>query len=138
MDAEYHDQWAMRIAEGEWMGKEVFFRAPLYPYFLGAIYTALGHDYYLARLIQLILGSISCVLVYLVGREIFNWRVGLVASLIASFYGVFIYFDGELVYASRTTSHRAKHIWMGHPSDLGSPCPWSTLEVDYVKVERLP
>ena len=103
MDAEYHDQWATRIAAGEWIGEEVFFRAPLYPYFLGAIYALFGHDYYVARLIQLILGSVTCILVYLIGRQIFNWKVGLIASLIASSYGVLIYFDGELLITSLMT-----------------------------------
>jgi hypothetical protein len=49
-----------------------------------------------------------------------------------------IYLDGDLAYSSQKTPHRATSVWIGHPSDLGSPCPWGTLEIDYVKVERLP
>lgn len=97
MDGEYHDEWAMRISEGDWIGEEAFFRAPLYPYFLAIIYKIFGHNYYLPRLIQFIMGSMSCIFIYLIGREMFNRRVGLIASLVASFYGIFIYFEGELL-----------------------------------------
>jgi hypothetical protein len=37
MDELYHDQWARELAAGNWAGSEVFFRAPLYPYFLGIL-----------------------------------------------------------------------------------------------------
>ena len=34
-DANGYDQWAQRLAAGDWVGSEVFYQAPLYPYFLG-------------------------------------------------------------------------------------------------------
>ena len=34
-DARRYDAWAMQIASGDWIGQEVFYQAPLYPYFLG-------------------------------------------------------------------------------------------------------
>src|SRR5512140_245926 len=52
MDALYHDRWALTIARGDWLGNEVFFRAPLYPYFLGVVYAIAGHSYLVARLVQ--------------------------------------------------------------------------------------
>ncbi|MGB8657598.1 MAG: glycosyltransferase family 39 protein [Candidatus Zixiibacteriota bacterium] len=98
MDAEYHDQWAQSILKGEEFVKEgVFFRAPLYPYFLAAMYKIFGHDYFMARLIQFLIGSLSCVLVYLVATNVFNRRTAIIAGVMASLYGVLIYFDGELL-----------------------------------------
>ena len=35
-DARGYDEWARRIAAGDWIGSEVFYQAPLYPYFLGS------------------------------------------------------------------------------------------------------
>src|SRR5947209_20630825 len=43
-DARGYDEWAQRIAAGDWLGKEPFFQAPLYPYFLAAIYSTLGRN----------------------------------------------------------------------------------------------
>src|SRR5436309_14444256 len=37
-DARGYDQWAQRIAGGDWVGRDVFYQAPLYPYFLAFIY----------------------------------------------------------------------------------------------------
>ena len=39
-DAETYDLWAQRIAAGDWLGDGVFYQAPLYPYFLAAIYAS--------------------------------------------------------------------------------------------------
>ncbi len=97
MDAAYHDQWARRIAAGDWLGSEVFFRAPLYPYFLGVIYSIFGHSFLAARLIQFTLGATTCVLIYLLGRRVGGVAVGLVAGVAAALYGPMIYFEGELL-----------------------------------------
>ena len=97
MDAEYHDQWALSILKGEDLTGGVFFRAPIYPYFLAAVYKLFGHNYFTIRLIQFIIGSLSCILVYLLGRKVFNKRVAIIAGLMATFYGVLIYYEGELL-----------------------------------------
>src|SRR5262249_50073068 len=38
-DAKAYDGWARQIAQGDWLGHDVFYQAPLYPYFLGILYT---------------------------------------------------------------------------------------------------
>jgi 4-amino-4-deoxy-L-arabinose transferase-like glycosyltransferase len=97
MDPLYHDVWAQNIADGNWIGGRVFFRAPFYAYFLAVVYKVFGHDYIIPRLIQHIIGSFSCVLVYLVAKRLFSRRVAIVASLLAATYGMFFYFESELL-----------------------------------------
>lgn len=97
LDSEYNDQWAQMILRGEDFEEGVFFRAPLYPYFLAFVYKVFGHNYLMPRLIQLLIGSLSCLLIYLLGKRIFNKRTGRIAGVVASLYGVLIYFDGELL-----------------------------------------
>jgi tetratricopeptide (TPR) repeat protein len=94
-DPLWHYDWAKEIAKSNFIGKEVFFRAPLYPYFLGIIYTFFGVSFYLPRLIQIIIGSLSCVFIFLLAKRLFNRTVGIIASVIASFYAPFIHFDAE-------------------------------------------
>jgi tetratricopeptide (TPR) repeat protein len=72
MDQLYHDIWAQNIAGGNWIGGKVFFRAPLYAYFLAIVYKIFGHNYIIPRLIQHLIGSFSCILVYLVAKRVFN------------------------------------------------------------------
>lgn len=97
LDPSLYDAWAARISEGEWLGRGVFPAMPLYPYFLATIYSLFGRSLFVARLVQTLLGSLSCVLVYLIGRRVFNRWVGLIASLGASTYGVFLFYECTLV-----------------------------------------
>ena len=97
MDPLYHDIWAQNIAGGNWIGSKVFFRAPFYAYFLAIVYKIFGHDYIIPRLIQHLIGSFSCILVYFLAKRLFNRKVATVAGLIAATYGMFFYFENELL-----------------------------------------
>jgi tetratricopeptide (TPR) repeat protein len=97
IDALWHHNWAKEIAGGDWIGKEVFFRAPLYPYFLGIVYALFGESFYLSGLIQIIIGSLSCVLIFSLAKKLFNPTIGIIASVIACFYAPLIYHDAELL-----------------------------------------
>ena len=97
MDELYHDQWARAIAAGESFVDGPYFRAPLYPAFLAAVYKLFGHGYLAPRVIQAALGSLSCGLLYLIGRVTFGRAVGTVAGFAAASYWMLIYFDGELL-----------------------------------------
>lgn len=50
-----------------------------------------------------------------------------------------VHVDDHLIFTSAPTPYRAQHIWMGNPVDLGDgfPCPWDTLEVDQMQVQRI-
>lgn len=97
VDAEYHDVWASEIAGGKLFRDEPFFRAPLYPYFLGAVYAIFGRDFFIVRIIQALVGSLTAVLVYLLGKRLFSPRVGAIAGFAAALTGIIIYFEGELL-----------------------------------------
>lgn len=97
MDALYHHDWAVSIIKGGWLGKDVFFRAPLYPYLLSALYRIFGINLLVPRIVQSLIGAFSCVLVQRIGAKIFSKKVGNIAGLIAAFYPLFIYFDLELL-----------------------------------------
>ena len=80
MDMAYHHDWATAVARGEEFVKGPFFRAPLYPLFLGAVYFLFGDNPWAIRIIQALMGSISAVLVYLIARRVFDNRTGLLAG----------------------------------------------------------
>ena len=95
-DAHGYDEWARRIAAGEWIGRDVFYQAPLYPYFLGVIYAGVGHHLLAVRLIQAAIGAGSCALLCLAGRRLFSPAVGLAAGIGLAIYAPAIFFDGLL------------------------------------------
>src|SRR5438874_13310546 len=79
-DAHGYDEWARRIAGGDWIGRDVFYQAPLYPYFLAVVYAVVGHSLLAVRIIQAVVGSASCALLALAGERFFTKRIGLVAG----------------------------------------------------------
>ncbi|MBI4247132.1 MAG: tetratricopeptide repeat protein [Candidatus Rokubacteria bacterium] len=95
-DARSYDEWAQRIAAGDWLGREVFYQAPLYPYFLGLLQFLIGRDLWWIRVIQIALGALSCSLVYWAGKSFFDRPAGIAAALIVSLYAPAIFSDGLL------------------------------------------
>ena len=95
-DSAGYDRWARRIAGGDWIGTDVFYQAPLYPYVLGVLYTFTGGGPAAARLVQAVLGAASCVLLALAGGRFFSWRVGLVAGGLLAVYAPAIFMDGTI------------------------------------------
>jgi tetratricopeptide (TPR) repeat protein len=96
MDALYHDQWARRLAAGDWWGSEVFFRAPLYPYFLGVLYALSGADQILVRVAQFMIGAGTALLTVVLPYRRIGRRPAVTAGLLVALYGPLIYFEGEL------------------------------------------
>lgn len=72
-------------------------RVPLYPVFLSLIFFLGGKHYFVVRIIQSILGAISCLIIYFLGKEIFPIRVAVIAAIIATFYYPFIQMSAYLV-----------------------------------------
>lgn len=58
------------------------FRPPVYPLFLAGVYSMFGHKPYIAIIIQLLLGSLSCALVYKIGEVFIHRGVGFIAGLL--------------------------------------------------------
>lgn len=97
-DSRVYDLRALEIADGDWLGADVFFHSsPVYPYILGLIYAAFGHSYVAARVVQLLFGVASCLLIFSIARALFGPREGLIAGIIAALYAPFIFFDSELL-----------------------------------------
>lgn len=96
IDAFRYFNQSLTIASGDVLaGKVSYWQPPLYPYLLGVGVSLFGQNHVILRLFHFILGSINCVLIYLLGRRIFGERISKGASLAACFYGPFLYFEGE-------------------------------------------
>lgn len=101
--AEVHHQWARDIISGGGVS-EVYIRAPLYPYFLAAVYRLLGIDMLYPRLIQLVVSAGLTYFIFIGGRRIFGRKGGIAAAVIWAVYGTEMFFAGELFETSLTTA----------------------------------
>ena len=61
--------------------------APLYPLFLAANCALFGSNFMAVRLIQVVIDSFTCILIYRIGLAVFQSnRIGTISGLIASFH----------------------------------------------------
>jgi 4-amino-4-deoxy-L-arabinose transferase-like glycosyltransferase len=109
-DARAYHEWALRIAGGDWLGKDVFYQAPLYPYFLALIYKLFGDGPAMVRFVQAVVGAGSCALVAATGLTLFGeW--GIVAGVLLAIYPPAIFLDGLLEKSALVTFFTAALIF---------------------------
>src|SRR5437588_8366200 len=72
------------------------YRAPLWPAIIAAIIGLLGQHDYLLRYFLCLVGSGTCVIVYLFARDLFGRRIGLLAGVAAAIYPPLYIYDGWL------------------------------------------
>lgn len=89
--------WAKDIAYRSFIGEDVFFQDPLYPYFLAVLIKIFGVNFTAFYLVQIALGCLGVVLVYLLARETFDRRVAVFAGLAAALYRMFVFYDVMLI-----------------------------------------
>jgi tetratricopeptide (TPR) repeat protein len=126
-DSRTYDEWARQIAGGDWLGREVFYQAPLYPYLLGLLYRMAGRDLLIVRICQAILGSIACVWLGLAGRRFFSRRLGLIAGLLLALYAPAIFFDSLLQKSVLDVFFICLTIWIASiiiAGEAGRRWPW--------------
>lgn len=91
-DAVTYDAIGFNIAMGKGFsldGKRPIALYPLYPMFLSLIYIMFGHNYFIVQVFLALVLAISCGVLYLLGRAVFNERTGLVTAILMSIYPPF-------------------------------------------------
>ncbi|MEO2146473.1 MAG: tetratricopeptide repeat protein [bacterium] len=97
MDARYHLDWARAFALGQEIHTEAYFRAPLYPWFLGVLNAVFGENLLAWRLVQCLLGGATVFLTGLLALRVFGRAQGNLAALIMAVAWVPLHFDTELL-----------------------------------------
>jgi len=95
-DAVAYDAWARRIAAGDWLGHGVFYQSPLYAYWLAGIYGWSGGSVVAARIVQAMVGALSCVVLARAAEHFFSRRVGWVVGIMMAVYPTAVFFDGVI------------------------------------------
>src|SRR5262249_35973840 len=88
---------ALNVAQGcgyvKESGQPTSFRAPGWPLFLAGIYALVGPNYPLAYLTCCLLGALSCVLTYLLAREMLSEGASRWAAVLAAVYLPHVWFS---------------------------------------------
>ncbi len=99
-DSYYYFIWAKDIAAGDYLGNRVFMKWPLYAYVLGFLFKKFHENLLTIYIFQALLGVLQSILVYFIGRKLFNRTVGLIAALLCVSYGMFTFYDGLFLYTT--------------------------------------
>jgi len=92
VDSAYYHKLGASIAHGDLIAPTAHFLSPLYCYFVGLVYAVFGVGLDAVRLIQCVIGSFSCVLLYWIGRQTFSEIIGIASGLCLGMYGLHIYY----------------------------------------------
>ena len=97
VDSQSYDLLARQLAEGKPITSEFFWQQSFYPFFLSAVYFFCNSSILCAKLIQALLGCVTCVLTYHLGKKLYGQTAGIIAGCILAIYGPVIFFETELL-----------------------------------------
>ena len=98
LDAAIYDRWARALLAGGDIGPTRLMQAPLYPWFLAAVYRIAGPSLTAVRLAQALLGTASAILVTLVTKRLFrSGAASILAGAAAALYLPLIFYEGVLL-----------------------------------------
>jgi tetratricopeptide (TPR) repeat protein len=102
--ATYHPMfdWMVAIAPANtwyqwWGGRPIFQQAPLYPYWVATLLTVSRGSLEFVIVIQLVLGAFQPVVMFWLGRRLFDTRTGLVAAVLTAIYMPFVFHESVLL-----------------------------------------
>jgi tetratricopeptide (TPR) repeat protein len=102
LDSEWYDRAARAILEGR-PQPDALFRPPLYPLFLAGLYAAFGGSPWVARVAQCALGVLQVAVCYRVALLTHGPRAAALTAVLAATYGMFAYYEGEILTTSLGT-----------------------------------
>ncbi len=97
-DASGYHLLAVNLLKGwglSWDGETpTSFRMPGYPAFLALIYGIAGPEAAPVRLVQALLGALTCIPIYLIARRLGGWAAAVLAGLGVALHPILIYMTG--------------------------------------------
>jgi 4-amino-4-deoxy-L-arabinose transferase-like glycosyltransferase len=98
-DPYYFGEMGKSVARGEPLseyGTLLHRRSPMYPLFIGAVYSVFGENPMAVYLLQCLLMAGTCWLVFDMGRRVFNLRTGILAGAMCALHPLMVRYVGDL------------------------------------------
>ncbi len=96
-DAQNYELMVRQLIENKALTSDFFWQPVFFPCFLTVVYTLFAKTIVAAKALGILLGSVTCVLTYFLGRHVFDRKTGIVAGLITAVYGPLIFYEAELL-----------------------------------------
>ncbi|KPK41092.1 MAG: hypothetical protein AMJ78_06505 [Omnitrophica WOR_2 bacterium SM23_29] len=72
------------------------FRGPLYPLSLMLTFSIFGENLYAVQFMQSLLGTLTCFIIYLIAKKIFDRKTAILSAIIFTFYPLFIWYTARI------------------------------------------
>jgi len=79
--------FAQQIAQGHDIGERLVDLSPAYLYINVIFYLVFGTNWEGLAILQILIGSLNCLVIYAIGERLLGKNVGIVAAVILAFYG---------------------------------------------------
>jgi len=113
LDAKIYVRWAEAVISHGSAPSTLLMQAPLYPWFLAAVFKLLGAGILKVKIIQALMGTASCTLTAAITARLFrSTPAGLLAGLILALYKPLIFYEGVLVPATLLTFLLSVSLWL--------------------------
>jgi Tfp pilus assembly protein PilF len=133
MDSAVYVNWSQIINQEGWLGTEIFYRAPFYPYLLSIIFWFAPNNLLAVYIMQLVMSICSVVLIYSIGKRIYCERAGLIAAGFSLIYSPLTFFETKILptitgiflgllsiyLLTRAEQEKKWYYWMGGAVTLG-------------------
>jgi len=133
MDSAVYVNWAQLINQEGWLGTEIFYRAPFYPYLLSIIFWFAPNNLLAVYIMQLVMSICSVVLIYSIGKRIYCERAGLIAAGFSLVYSPLTFFETKILptitgiflgllsiyLLTRAEQEKKWYYWMAGAATLG-------------------
>ncbi|HEX4971581.1 MAG TPA: glycosyltransferase family 39 protein [Steroidobacteraceae bacterium] len=99
-DGNRYERVALNLLEGKGFGDLVENRrsVPTQPLLIAGVYSVFGQSYVALRIVSAILGALSCVVAFLLGRQLFGVVAGVCAGLLLAAYPHLVYLSALFEY----------------------------------------
>ncbi len=97
VDSLTYDQIARGLIKTGSLTYEFFWQPLFYPLFLSLIYKLSNSSILMAKIVQMLLGSVTPVLAYFLGKKLFSKTVGVLSGVFIALYMPLVFYDGELL-----------------------------------------
>lgn len=105
-----------RLTEGKLIGLG-------YPLMLSGIFTVFGECLVAVRFIQALLGALSCVFIYWLGKELFGRTIGIISGLLLALDPFYIYQSGAILTEASYIFLLVTSLWLMHKGVLLKKIP---------------
>lgn len=98
-DCEWYHSTATSLAQGEgysYQGKATAYHPPGYSFILSLFYRAFGISPTYGRIFNVITGTVSVIMIYLLGKRLYGSKTGLLSALILALYPEHILYSNIL------------------------------------------